>query len=275
MRLFTNKKGQEITTSKVFYWLVGLALAIMLVFSIWGFGASFFNSLTATPEILKEDLFIARITNTCFALTEQTTPTQTEQHPNIIDLSLVSNEHLHSCFIGESTPAATVTIKPLSTTMPTFSSRRAVLFDDFSQTRTPVDALTGKKPRALQPRYVLAKEVYEEDLCEMRKNAISLAENQGDNLFQNHLLLKPEDFLAIKNSIEQCTYSGSNFGPCSLKLSVSSTSYNPSPYLSDFCYSKEGPCTYNDFLIDYKGSCQTKASYGKTHPAELQVIFYD
>ncbi len=276
MRLFDNKKGQEVTTSKVFYWLIGLIISIWLVFSIWGFGATFFASLTKTPYQLNEDLFISRVTNTCFSWTEQTTAQQSEVHPSIIDLSKISDTRIHECFVGEDIlPTVTIDVRPLPTDPNAFQVRRAILLETDSKL-SPLEIIKNMKPAPAQERYVLVKEVYHKEFCGLRKDALLEANKQNDCLFNMPVELSEDDFKAIEDCITDAVTLVPNNpnATCLLSLSAQAAKYNPQPKLSDFCYSKVGACTYQDFVADYKGICQVKTTTGKLMPAELKVTFY-
>lgn len=278
MRLFANTKGQDITTSKVFYWLFGLAIAVFLVFSVWGFGETFFLSLTKTPDQLTEDLFIARIINTCFSWNEQTTPLLTETHPSILDLSKITSSRLATCFTGEkSVPFAVVDVKPLR--KGDFSSRRALLHPPtFTQ---PIEQRIAKQePQLTPPRYVLVKGAHQQEVCNLKQDAITLANAQGDKLFfSEDSILSEQDFSAIETYLK--SLAKINNGSTSsamylfLSLDIAQTAYNMQPTSTDFCYSKTGSCTYEDFITDYKGDCQTQTITTNLYPATIQVTFYD
>ncbi len=280
MRLFDNKKGQDITTSKVFYWLIGLIISVLLVYSVWGFGATFFSSLTQTPPQLKEDLFTARVVNTCFSWAEQTTPQQTETHPNILDTSKITNSRLAECFTGQKlSPAVLITIKPLSS-QSTIQPTRVALVPPSART-APFVYLQNKKPTLIgKPQYVLLKNIQHQQVCGLPSNALNKAKQQNDQLFNVAVELTEHDLQTIKQCIEQAWRSGSATGDpsaqCALTLPFPAQQYNSQPHLSDFCYSKAGACTYTDFLIDYKGNCKTTTTTQKELiPATLQAIFYD
>jgi hypothetical protein len=285
MRLFTTKKAQEITTSKAFYWLVGLLVAVALAYTLWGFGANFVATLTQTPEIVSQDLLIARLLNTCFSYEEQITPTQTKIRPSVLDMSKITNDRIAECFVGEAIlPSVVVDVMPTKINPQAFSPQRAILTETHAQ-ESLVAAMTRKTKQAEQTRYVLLQEINTLEVCGLCDYALVEANKQNDNLFYVPVLLTPEDFTAIESYIAELQritdqillrgYSTDQDIFPTLQLTASSEKYNAKPRLDDICYSKTTGCTYQDFLRDYKGDCQKQRVVGTLFPAVLTVNFYE
>jgi len=285
MRLFTTKKAQEVTTSKAFYWLIGLLVAVALAYAMWGFGANFVATLTQTPELVAQDLIIARLLNTCFSYEEQITPTQTRIRPSILDTSKITNQRIAECFVGEDIlPSIAVDVTPSRINPQAFSLHRALLTETNAQ-ESVAEAMAKKTKKAEQKRYILLQQIDTLQVCGLCDTALVEANKQNDDLFRVPLLLTPDDFIAIEHYLAELErvhaqinlrgYSTDQDIFPTLRLSVSSEKYNTQPQINDFCYSKTTGCTYQDFVRDYKGDCQERTITGSLVPGVLTVNFYE